>query len=36
MANSGNIDKIRIKALFKEALTEVIEENRSFFDIDLQ
>ena len=28
MANSTNLDKNRIKTLFKEALVEVIEENQ--------
>ena len=28
MTNSANIDETRIKALFKEALVEVIEENQ--------
>ncbi len=28
MTNSTNIDETRIKALFKEALIEVIEENQ--------
>ncbi len=28
MNNSANIDETRIKALFKEALVEVIEENQ--------
>lgn len=28
MTNPTNIDEIRIKALFKEALVEVIEENQ--------
>ncbi len=28
MTNSANIDEIKIKALFKEALVEVIEENQ--------
>jgi hypothetical protein len=28
MTNSTNLDEIRIKTLFKEALVEVIEENQ--------
>lgn len=28
MTNSANIDETKIKALFKEALVEVIEENQ--------
>ncbi|NJK56560.1 MAG: hypothetical protein HC939_11445 [Pleurocapsa sp. SU_5_0] len=28
MTNSTNLDEIRIKSLFKEALIEVIEENQ--------
>ena len=28
MTNSANVDETRIKALFKEALVEVIEENQ--------
>ena len=28
MTNSANLDETRIKALFKEALVEVIEENQ--------